>query len=330
MEQPQSSPGAPGRRTWVTVLVALVAAGFVVYALIRVLGLERGFPSVPLLAYAPLALSASPVALVAALLLRRWWSAAAVLIAGVLLATAVLPRAFEDGALTPEGPTLRLLTLNVSYSEVSPEHIVDLVREHEVELLTLQEVTPELSAGLNEAGLDDLLPHAVDHSAPAAAGAGVHSVYPLTVLGDLGQDLGSLAMPHVALEVPEASHPVEVVSVHPMSPRGSSTITLWRDGLRALPPASDDTVRILSGDFNATLDHAEMRDVLDRGYADAADRLGMGFTGTWPVGGPLPKATIDHVLVDERVSVDDLEIMDVPGGKHRVLVARLTLPGDGA
>lgn len=330
MEQPQSRPGAPGRRTWVTVLVALVAAGFVVYALTRVLGLERGFPLVPLLAYAPLVLSASPVALVAALLLRRWWSAAAVLISGVLLATAVLPRAFEDGALTPEGPTLRLLTLNVSYSEVSPEHIVDLVHEHEVELLTLQEVTPELSAGLNEAGLGDLLPHAVDHSAPSASGGTVHSVYPLTDLGDPGRDLGSLSMPHAALEVPEASRPLEVVSVHPMSPRRPSTMTLWRDGLRALPPASDDTLRILSGDFNATLDHAEMRDLLDRGYADAADRLGMGFTGTWPVGGTLPKVTIDHVLVDERVSVDELEIMDVPGGVHRALVTELTLPGDGA
>ncbi|SIO87343.1 endonuclease/exonuclease/phosphatase family protein [Nocardiopsis sp. JB363] len=330
MEQSQSSPVAPGRRTWVTVLVALVAAGFVMYALTRALGLERGFPLVPLLAYAPLVLSASPVALVAALLLRRWWSAAAVLIAGVLLATAVLPRAFEDGVMTPEGPTLRLLTLNVYFGEVSPEHIVDLVREHEVELLTLQEATPELSAGLNEAGLGDLLPHTVDRSAPGAGGGSVHSVYPLTDLGEPGQDLGSLGMPHAALEVPETSRPLEVVSVHPMPPQGSDTMTLWRDGLRALPPASDDTVRILSGDFNATLDHAEMRGLLDRGYADAADRLGMGFTGTWPVGGTLPKATIDHVLVDDRVSVDDLEIMDVPGSDHRALVTGLTLPGDGA
>ncbi|MEU3017388.1 endonuclease/exonuclease/phosphatase family protein [Nocardiopsis sp. NPDC007018] len=113
----------------------------------------------------------------------------------------------------------------------------------------------------------------------------------------------------------------------PMSPRRPSSMSSWRDGLRALPSASDDTVRVLAGDVNATLDHAETRRVLDRGYTDAAARLGRGLTGTWPVGGPLPMAAIDHVLVDERVSVDGLEVLDVPGTTHRALAVRLTLPG---
>jgi endonuclease/exonuclease/phosphatase family metal-dependent hydrolase len=314
----------------VTALVALTAIGFALYALVRVLGLERGFPLVPLLAYAPLVMFAAPVALLGAALLRRWWSAAAIGLAGVLLATAILPRAFEGAAMTPEGPPLRLLTLNVHFGHVDPDVVVDLVREHEVEVLSLQEVTPDMVEGLGAAGLDELLPYSVDHSALAAAGGSVHSVYPLDDLGDVGHDIGSLAMPRAGMTVPDASGPVEVVSVHPMPPRRPSTMSAWRDGLRGLPEATDDTVRILAGDFNATLDHAEMRDVLESGYTDAAAHLGQGLTGTWPVDAPLPKAAIDHVLVDERVAVDGLEILDVPGTPHRALVARLTLPGGPA
>ncbi len=310
-----------------TAVVALTAAGFLLYALVRILGLERGFPLVPLLAYTPLVLFAAPVALVGAALLRRWWSAAAIALAGVLLATAVLPRAFEGPAVASEGPPLGLLTLNVHFGHVEPDTVVDLVREHGVELLTLQEVTPEMAEGLDTAGLGELLPYSVDHSAPAAAGGTVHSVYPLEDLGDIGHDIGSLAMPRAGLAVPDASGPVEVVSVHPMPPRRPSTMAAWRDGLRGLPEAGDDTVRVLAGDFNATLDHAGMRDVLAGGYTDAAAHLGQGLTGTWPVGDPLPKAAIDHVLVDERISVEELEILDVAGTPHRALVARLTLPG---
>ncbi|GAA1090643.1 endonuclease/exonuclease/phosphatase family protein [Nocardiopsis metallicus] len=152
-------------------------------------------------------------------------------------------------------------------------------------------------------------------------------MYPLDDLGDAGHGIGSLALPRAGLTAPDASGPVEAVPVRPTPPRRPSTMTAWRDGLRGLPEAADDTVRVLAGDFNATLDHAEMRDVPESGYADAAAHLGQGLTGTWPVGDPLPGAAIDHVLVDERGAVDDPEILDAPGTPHRALAARLTLPG---
>ena len=102
----------------------------------------------------------------------------------------------------------------------------------------------------------------------------------------------------------------------------------WRDDLRALPPATPrGDVRILAGDFNATLDHAELRRVLDRGYADAADTVGHGLRATWPSDRRFPPpVTIDHVLADERCGVRDLEVIDVPGSDHRAVLAELVLP----
>ena len=43
-------------------------------------------------------------------------------------------------------------------------------------------------------------------------------------------------------------------------------------------------MRLLVGDFNATLDHAALRRLLDTGYRDAASVVGQGMTPTcWPI-----------------------------------------------
>ncbi len=62
------------------------------------------------------------------------------------------------------------------------------------------------------------------------------------------------------------------------------------------------------GDFNATLDQAELRDVVGRGYRDAADVAGKGLEPTFPRQGWHdlgPFITIDHVLADERLGIVD-------------------------
>ena len=70
----------------------------------------------------------------------------------------------------------------------------------------------------------------------------------------------------------------------------------------------------MAGDFNATLDHRELRALLDRGWIDAADAVGAGLTWTWPAlrRRALP-LTIDHVLVDRRVRVEEVTVVKVPG-----------------
>ncbi|NYJ36732.1 endonuclease/exonuclease/phosphatase family protein [Nocardiopsis aegyptia] len=328
---PASAP--PPRRRWVTVLCALAATGFLAFAALRVFGLEQGFPLVPLLAYTPYVLPAALVALIGTALLRRLLPSAALLLALAVLAAVVVPRALPSGSDDDGGGSagteLRLLSLNTHFGHASAEAVVDLVREYDVQVLSLQEVTPELAADLSAAGLDDLLPHAVDHSAPAAAGGSVHAVHPLTDLGDPGRDLGSLAMPRAGMDVPGHAAGVEVTSVHPMSPRRPSSMAAWRDAHRALPEAGGDgPVMILAGDFNATLDHAELRSVLDTGYADAAADTGDGLTGTWPVDGPpLPRVTLDHILVDTRAGIEDFTAVDVRGTTHRALFVEISLPG---
>ena len=86
--------------------------------------------------------------------------------------------------------------------------------------------------------------------------------------------------------------------------------------------------RILAGDFNATLDHAQFRRLLRRGYADAASQAGHGLSLTW---GPQPDRrltllAIDHVLIDRRCAVVTTSAHWLAGSDHRALYAELRLP----
>jgi endonuclease/exonuclease/phosphatase family metal-dependent hydrolase len=120
-----------------------------------------------------------------------------------------------------------------------------------------------------------------------------------------------------------------VESIHPLAPWAVHVLDDWREDLAGQPRATPDgPLRVLLGDFNATLDHAALRDLIDSGYRDAADAVGAGLAGTWgPYDGtPLPPVTLDRVLADERIGVADVAVVDLPGSDHRPVFAELILP----
>jgi endonuclease/exonuclease/phosphatase family metal-dependent hydrolase len=97
---------------------------------------------------------------------------------------------------------------------------------------------------------------------------------------------------------------VALITVRRQPPWSPGATALWRSRLGALPaPACSPC--ILAGDFNATLDHAQFRRLLRRGYADAASQAGHGLSPTWsPQPGSRPALlAIDHVLTDRRCAV---------------------------
>jgi endonuclease/exonuclease/phosphatase (EEP) superfamily protein YafD len=88
---------------------------------------------------------------------------------------------------------------------------------------------------------------------------------------------------------------------------------------------------LLAGDFNATLDQSQLRDLLDRGYRDAGSVAGKGLEPTFPREGHLiPPVTIDHVLADSRLGIVDYGVEELSGSDHRAIHAELALPGPAA
>ena len=68
--------------------------------------------------------------------------------------------------------------------------------------------------------------------------------------------------------------------------------------------------------------------MISHGYRDAADADGAGLIGTWGTynGHPLPPVAIDHVLVDRRIGVRDVQVHGVPRSDHRAVLASLMVP----
>ncbi|WP_329085633.1 endonuclease/exonuclease/phosphatase family protein [Streptosporangium sp. NBC_01469] len=296
---------------------------FAAWAMARVAGLERDSLTIQLMTGTPYVAAASLAPVLLSALTRTRAVTAVALVTTAALGLSVLPRALRSGDPVV-GTPLRVLTLNTLFGHAEPEAVMDLVRRLDPDVFSTQELTPGMVEKFQTAGLEKIMPYQVLEPEWSAGGSGLYSRYPLTARKNLFEAIGH-NMPAASMTVPGAM-PVEIVDVHPFPPLGRQVYD-WTAALDALPSAAPDTIRILAGDFNASLDHAAMRRFLSRGYLDAADSAGEGLTPTWPVNKRVPALiTIDHVVADLRVGVNAVSVHTVPGTDHRAVFADLRLP----
>jgi endonuclease/exonuclease/phosphatase (EEP) superfamily protein YafD len=315
-------------RSRVATIAAWTVAGlWTAWAVVRLLGLESGFPAVQLMAFTPLVALASVLPIALAMWLGRRWAAALAAVAAILLAIAVLPRSF-GGPTEPEGgagPSLGVLAANMKLGKGDPAELAALAEDLDVDVLAVVELTQELAGELDDAGLRELLPERALAAESGSFGAGLYARAGLG-RGSTLQLPGGFPVVYAPLAI-DGAPSLELYAVHAQPPTRNSGE--WDDDLRALPGAGGTPPRILMGDFNATLDHSEFRAVLDRGYADAADTLGKGLDPTWPEHRRFPPlVTIDHVLADERIGIRDYSTHEIAGSDHRAVFAELLLPAE--
>ncbi len=315
----------PSRRRWRVpkALAWAAVAPFAAWAVARVCGLERGSLPTQIMTATPYAAAGSVVPVLVGALARNRAATAIALVTTAVLGFSVLPRAVGS-AETGTGTPLRVLTLNMLFGHAEPAAVMDLVKRLKPDVLSTQELTPGMVESLDAAGIGELLPYRVLQDEWSAGGSGLYARHPMTPLENLFRPIGH-NMPAAVINLP-GTRPIEIIDVHPYPPLGSQ-VHDWTAAIGAFPPPSPDRIRILAGDFNASLDHAVMRRFLDQGYADAADRVGQGLVPTWPAGKSIPPIiTIDHVVVDQRVGVNEVSVHTVPGTDHRAVFADLRLP----
>jgi endonuclease/exonuclease/phosphatase (EEP) superfamily protein YafD len=281
---------------------------------------------VVLVSYTPYAVLAAMAVVLLAVAVRSWPAAALAGASAVALVVVVAPRVIrDDGPAGGSARTLRVLSINANLGRASAPAVVALVRRERVDVLSIQELTPAMAAALHAAKLSVQLPHSVVRLRPGAAGTGLYARVPLQQ--DVAPAGTTFAMVAARARVAGAAA-VEFVAVHATAPRGSRGLALWRRDLRALARLTPGgRLRVLAGDFNATLDHPELRNVLDTGYRDAAAVAGAGLEATWPSDRVLPPpVTIDHVLADRRCRVGRVIARRVAGSDHRAVLAEVFLP----
>jgi endonuclease/exonuclease/phosphatase (EEP) superfamily protein YafD len=317
------SSRAGARRYW-PIWVAVIP--IVIWTVIRLFGLESGYPLVAMIAFTPYVGIAALLVAGVALALRNWAAATVAAVVTGCLGGAVLPRAMGSEAVDAAGhETLTVLAANVHVGSADPRALVGLVDRFHPDLLSVEELTPSFAGALRRAGIESRLGHSLLQPQRGAGGAGLYSRLPLTRLAK--QTHFFFRMPRASIALPDGRL-IRVVAVHPFPPI-SGHVGAWQAALESLPSSGAGTPWALAGDFNATLDHAELRDVLGRGYRDAGEVTGEGLEPTFPTMGHRllpPTITIDHVLADRRLGVADYGVVDLPGSDHRAVHAQLVLP----
>jgi endonuclease/exonuclease/phosphatase family metal-dependent hydrolase len=295
-----------------------------VWAIVRAFGLESGGIETSLMWFTPYAAIAALLVTGVAVALRNWAVAALVMAVTAYFAAALLPRAIGSETMPAAGhETLTVLSANVELGGADPSALVALVDRLHPDLLSVQELTPEFARELRRAGIARRLPRAVLMARPKGHGAGLYARHPLTLLPRQTDFL--FHMPRALIVLPDGRR-LRVVAVHPQPPNMS--VDRWREALASLPAPGAGPPWILIGDFNATFDQAEFRDLVDDRYRDAGAATGKGLEPTWPSRQVFPWGlmTIDHVLADRRLGVAAYGVDGLPGSDHRAIHARLVLP----
>lgn len=318
--------GTASRSGFATFLLVICAVAFVTAALVRLLGIDGSRYMIATTSLIPYITVLGLLIGLFALFRKRWVVGLTMTFVAIILVANVAPRAFPDSRPNGVGQEVRLMTSNLLVGIADAEFVVRQVRERRIDILAMQELTPEMVGDLERAGINQLLPNRVFIAEPGGSGSGIASRFPLT-----SRQLtppGTLQQAGAWVDVPGAQD-IEVVSVHPLPPVVTQGPEAWQRELAGLPsPDNTGAIRVLAGDFNATLDHVGMTRLINKGYVDAADQVGKGLIHTWPSASGIwpPPVTIDHVLVDPRCPVDTVDVFDVPGSDHRAVVAQFVVP----
>lgn len=328
VDAPAQEPAEEGRRRpggrKVGFLVWLGALFFLAFAVLRLWGVESTEYLIAAMALTPYLAGFGLLWGLLALLLRRRLAAGLVLLLTVAMATLLAPRVLSDSQPGASGERLRVMAVNLYLGRADPWAVVNLARTQQVDVLVLPELTGDAESALDRAGLHAVLPYRVYDTGLGGEGTGIASRIPLRQI--VLMDETTLSQPSVVVDL-EGGDDVELTAVHVQPGVRSNSARTWRDELHRLPePTPRQRVRVLAGDFNASLDHEAFRDLVDLGYADAAEETGQAMTPTWSSWPTGPPVTIDHILADRRCAIGGYAVFDVRGTDHNAVLAEIILP----
>ncbi len=287
----------------------------------------RTRPGTSAVTLAPASLAPAAVAELVLVAGRRWTGAAvgAAVLAGCA-AVHVPPfrrtRASSSRLLRSD-LRLTVMTANLLHGRADVEVLARTARRHEIDVLCVQEVHQDaLDAIADRVG--GMLPHRHSRPGVGGGGSGIFSRYPLADL----REPECFGFPPVMADVlvPTARGPraISVLSFHSKAPVGNGGTRYWSDDLNRVGRLMTEHPHalVVAGDFNATREHRQFRNLLAGGYSDPADDAGAGLTFTFPAKRfRIPVACLDHVVLGRGLVGLDVRTANLPGSDHRAVIA---------
>jgi endonuclease/exonuclease/phosphatase family metal-dependent hydrolase len=315
--------------------VAMLGLPAVVVSTARLFGLEATW-AIRVVAFAPFAIPAYLLLLVVGILglirnrrAGREWRAAAPVAAVAGLALALLglhvlwfaPMVTGDAPRAARGSEpVVVMSVDAKEGQADPAQVLDAVRDHQVDLLVVSEITSRFVAAADAEGLAEQLSYRLGEPGRGIEGTMVFSRSEVRRVADVPTLFDSLVV---------QSDGLQVLATHPAPP---TLAEHWRADQRTLLAAAREyRVDLVVGDLNASLDHPTLRDLVDEGWRDSVELANHGFAPTWPVDSSFPilgllppTVQIDHVLVTDDWAVVDTGTRDIDGTDHKAVYAEIT------
>ena len=278
--------------------------------------------------FVPVLVGAGVLGVVVLLLVRAWRLAlVGVVVVGAALATQA--PLFVGGTDAPgSGTAVRVLQANIRLGEADTDDLVRQIRDRQVDVLTIEELTDYSVGRLREAGIDELLPEQFLSPKPSGGGGtGIYSRFPLSER----EQLPHFSMSNLSATVDlGGGDRLALFAVHPMPPYPSPA-WMWADEMERLREAvharadRDPGIPVLvSGDFNSTYSHTRYRAFLTDGFEDVGERVGAGLVPTYPADTWFPAIIgIDRMIL-RSMTVQEFEGVRLAGSDHHGLFAVVT------
>jgi endonuclease/exonuclease/phosphatase family metal-dependent hydrolase len=277
-----------------------------------------------LAALSPYLMACAAVGLVPLSCSRSWLltGAAAVLVIACVAVEAPLWAGSGDA---PGAHRVVVMTVNARLGEARADDIVAAVTRDGVDILAVQELTPQMQGDLISAGVLGALPFQATDPRAGAEGAGLWSR--LAVSNVQRREDFSYAFVSADIAVAAGAAPMRFSSAHMAGPTPDATG--WARDIGHLPavlqgmPAGRPVV--VAGDLNATPDIRQFRRLLRGGFEDAAIHANAGLLETYPADAAYPPLiAIDHVLTRDAhaAAVHTVKIRDTD---HLALIANIAL-----
>ena len=259
---------------------------------------------------------AAPIGL-AACLCRRHALAIAAVVPLMTLMVLSFPIVFntDPPAVAAGSPHFSITASNLLYNNTTPDAAAARVLDTDADVLLLIELTTPLRVALEARLSDGDYPYRVARREGGSESIELWSRLPIVEGGATSID--SRAAIDVVLDVDGVG--VRVVGVHPYPPTFNAPG--WQGQLQAIGDVAgaSELPTVLIGDFNGSRWHPSFRRLLDRGWRDAHEALGHGWSVSWPMDeGWLPPqfVRIDHALFRNGLVPTGIDDFAVPGSDH--------------
>jgi endonuclease/exonuclease/phosphatase (EEP) superfamily protein YafD len=247
----------------------------------------------------------------------------------------------EPAPATAASREVRIISMNVLLTNTDPAPALAFIREHDPDVVMLQEYTP----AWHKAMADELAakyPYIINEMRQDAFGQAVFSKHPwkeepVLRLSDESRAASSrvsgvqgLHDPQIRVVIDIAGRELVLQNVHTVPTVGRGLLYEQRVQFAEFIRLAKRETRpmLMTGDFNATANSRHMTKLLEAGMRDANAVAGAGLGHTWPDLGPLrylPGIRIDHVLFNSRVLVHRHVVGPSIGSDHRPLLTCITM-----